>query len=71
MILFLPVRSLSRYFVQAAYDSFPDSNVAPTNPAAGRGGSGGGGAVVAAGVLGRHAEGLVNTFISLVGDDQV
>ncbi|CBJ26049.1 Fanconi anemia, complementation group I [Ectocarpus siliculosus] len=56
----------------AAYDSFPNSNVAPADPAAGRGGSGGGGgAAVAAGVLGRHAEGLVNTFVSLVGDDQM
>ncbi|CAM9831866.1 unnamed protein product, partial [Ectocarpus sp. 8 AP-2014] len=55
-----------------AYDSFPNSNVAPADPAAGRGGSGGGGgAAVAAGVLGRHAEGLVNTFVSLVGDDQM
>ncbi|CAB1119943.1 unnamed protein product [Ectocarpus sp. CCAP 1310/34] len=56
----------------AAYDSFPDSNVAPADPAAGRGGSGGGGgAAVAAGVLGRHAEGLVNTFVSLVGGEQI
>lgn len=69
---FPPVRPFSRSFVQAAYDSFPNSNVAPADPAAGRGGSGGGGgAAVAAGVLGRHAEDLVNTFVSLVGDDQV
>ncbi|CAM9230899.1 unnamed protein product, partial [Ectocarpus sp. 13 AM-2016] len=56
----------------AAYDSFPNSSVAPADSAGVRGGSGGrGGAAVAAGVLGRHAEGLVNTFVSLVGDDQM
>lgn len=57
---------------QAAYDGLPDSNVAPADPAtAGAGARGGGSSTAAAAVLGRHAEALVQTFISLVGDDQV
>lgn len=58
---------------QAAYDSFPSSNGPPAENAAGnmRGRGTGGGAAATGSVLGKHAEGLVQTFINLVGDDQV
>eukprot|EP00752_Nemacystus_decipiens_P005128 g4653.t1 len=51
----------------AAYDSLPCSNVAPGDPSvAGRGGG-----VAAAAVIGKHAEGLVQTFTTLVGGGQM
>lgn len=59
--------SRSPLLTQAAYDGLPCSNVAPAAVA----GRGGGGGAAAAAVIGRHAEGLVQTFTTLVGGDQV